>query len=86
MLDPQRAVLVECSDPLGGRHELRTGLVGRRLDEVKDRLLRGPVVPRRERVLGESVVDVKQENGEQSNAKSRFHLREVRMWLGELCR
>ena len=50
MLDPQRAVLVEGGDARLRRHELRARLVGGRLHELDDRLLRGAVVPRGQRI------------------------------------
>ena len=51
MLDPQRAVLVEGGDALRGRHELRAGLVGRRMNEVHNGLFGLAVVPGRERII-----------------------------------
>ena len=48
--DPQRAVLVEGGDALGGRHELRAALRGGRLHELDNRLLGRAVVPRRQRI------------------------------------
>ena len=45
MLDPERAVLVEGRDALGGRDELGACSVGRRVDKLEDRLLGRAVVP-----------------------------------------
>ena len=45
VLDPQRAVLVEGGDALLRRHEFSARLVGRRLDEFEDGLLRRSVIP-----------------------------------------
>jgi hypothetical protein len=50
VLDPQRAVLVEGGDALGGRHELRAALRRGLFTKVDDRLLGRAVVPGRQRV------------------------------------
>ena len=50
LLGPQRAVVVEGGDALGGRHEIRPALPRNAGDEIDDRLLGGAVVPRRQRV------------------------------------
>ena len=49
--DPERALLVDSCDALGQRHEGRTALLGRRLHELADSLLRGAVNPRRQRIV-----------------------------------
>ena len=49
MLDPERAVLVEFRDALLQRDEILARRVGGCAHEVKDRPLRGSVVPRGER-------------------------------------
>src|SRR5262249_23689554 len=51
VLDPQRAVLVERRDALLRRHEFRVGAIGRGLNEMQDRLLRCPVIPRWQRIV-----------------------------------
>ena len=55
MRHPERAVLVERGNPRFGRDELRARTVGRRLHELHDGLLGGPVVPRCKRI-GSGVV------------------------------
>src|SRR5262249_2582073 len=50
LLRPERTVVVERGDARGGRHEVRATLFRNTVDEVHDRLLRGTVVPGRERV------------------------------------
>ena len=49
LLAPQRAVVVEHRDALLGRHEVGRALRRHVGDELEDRLLRGAVVPRRQR-------------------------------------
>jgi hypothetical protein len=49
LLDPERAVVVERGDPLGGRHEVGRSVPGDSVDEGKDGLPGGRVVPRRQR-------------------------------------
>src|SRR5262245_3511762 len=51
MLDPERAVLIKCSDARFGRHELRAALDRCRLDELKNGLFGRAVIPRRQWVL-----------------------------------
>ena len=48
LLGPERAVVVEDRDALGGRDEVGRALLRHLLDEVDDRLLRRAVVPGRE--------------------------------------
>ena len=59
LLGPERAVVVERGDALGGRHELRAAFFRGCLDELDDSFLCRAVVPRRQRIclgihLGES--------------------------------
>src|SRR6185436_1746651 len=48
LLAPERAVVVERGDPLGGRDEVGPALRRHALDEVDDGRLRLPVVPARQ--------------------------------------
>src|SRR5512132_873684 len=48
---PQRAVLIEGSDPILGRHEVGARRVGGRAHEGDDRLFGRAVVPRRKRII-----------------------------------
>jgi hypothetical protein len=50
LLAPQRAVVIEGRDALGGRHEIRAALRGDADDEVDDRFLRRAIVPGGQRV------------------------------------
>jgi len=50
MFDPQRPVVIERCDTLGGRNERRAALRGRCLNEVDNRLLHWAVVPRGQRI------------------------------------
>ena len=58
LLGPERAVVVERGDALGGRDEVRRALLGDFRDEVDDGLFGRAVVPGRERVGGPSMVAV----------------------------
>jgi hypothetical protein len=50
MLDPERAVLIECRDALFGRHEIGAGRVGSGPHEFQDGVLGCAFVPRRQRI------------------------------------
>jgi hypothetical protein len=50
VLDPERAVVVEGGDAVGGRHIVGAAFGGHRLDERDDRLPGRPVIPRGQRV------------------------------------
>jgi hypothetical protein len=50
LLGPERPVVVEGGDALLGRHELRAGAIGHRLDEREDALLGGAIVPGGQRI------------------------------------
>ena len=50
LLAPERTVVVEDSDALGRLHEVTTVLVRHTPDKIDDRVLRGAVVPRWQRV------------------------------------
>src|SRR4030095_12167811 len=52
MLDPERTVLIECSDARLGRDKLRARLVSGRLNELDDNLFGRALVPRRKWILG----------------------------------
>ena len=52
LLGPERAVVVERGDALGGRHEVGRAFLRHLLDEGDDGFLRRAVVPRRQRIGG----------------------------------
>ena len=67
LLGPERAVVVEGGDALGGRDEVRRALLRHLRDEVDDGLLGRAVVPGRQRVGG----DGRQSQPEESEGRER---------------
>ena len=70
LLGPQRAVVVEHGDAFGGRHEIRSGVLGDAPDEIDDRFLCRAVVPRRQRIgLGRCLMEQRSTSHDQSKTK-----------------
>jgi hypothetical protein len=73
LLRPERAVVVERGDALGGRHEVGRTRLRDALDERDDGLLRSRVVPRGERIRDGDGAAAQERNRCDREAEDRIH-------------
>ena len=67
---PSRAVLVKGGDARFRRHEFAAGPIGRRLDQLDDRVLGRAIVPRRQRIRLCLRVESKKEQDEERKCRA----------------